>query len=388
MDEVKRDEIAGRTVMGRIATWAVIAVALILIGAALKATALITVPLTYAVFITIVLAPLDGFVSRHMPERLSWLGHVAAILTLAVILAVFVAGLAISARQLMDEGSSLSVEVDSIVSGAAEAGSEGENASAGGEAAAPPASLASVTRFADEALDRAREYVTSLAATIVNKSLVLISSVVLIFFLVLLMLSERKAWLEKLRRILPETSCDTIRDATTRIGEQVRNFVIARAILGVATGLLYVFWLWLFGIDLLFVWFTVTFLLNFVPNIGSLISGIAASGYAVLTKDWGTAIWVALGLIAIEQVMGNFIDPKVQGRAVGLSTVVTLVALFFWGFLWGVAGAVLAVPITIVALNVFARIDRLMPLALLVSDETEADEVRENVRAGDDALRS
>lgn len=84
-------------------------------------------------------------------------------------------------------------------------------------------------------------------------------------------------------------------------------------------------------------------LLNYIPNLRSLVSGAVTMISAFLTKDPQTAALVGAGILAIEQVVGNHVDPRVQGRQVSVSPFVVLVALIFWGWIWRVAGANLAV---------------------------------------------
>ena len=118
--------------------------------------------------------------------------------------------------------------------------------------------------------------------------------------------------------------------AVDLVAEKTRSYLWVRFILGIVTALLYVGWLWIFGLDLLIVWALLTFVFNFVPSIGSLISGILPVVYAFATRDPWTAVMVGAGVLAIEQVMGNYIDPRVQGRHLSISALVILCALLFW----------------------------------------------------------
>lgn len=153
------------------------------------------------------------------------------------------------------------------------------------------------------------------------------------------------------------------------------SYLLVRLVLGLLTAMLYVGWLWLFGLDLLLVWGLLTVMLNFLPTIGSLISGILPVLYAFVTKDPWTAVIIGAGILLIEQVMGNYVDPVVQGRQISLSPLVVLVVLMFWGWIWGIAGAVLAVPITITLLVFAAHVRGLRGLALLISNETDLEGV-------------
>ena len=191
------------------------------------------------------------------------------------------------------------------------------------------------------------------------------------FFLTLMMLIEGPRWRDKMLFLVrPRSESDALA-AVGEIAERLRKYLWARTLIGALTALLYMGWLWIFGIDLIFVWGLLAFLLNYIPTLGSLVAGIAPVVYAFVTRDFGTATLIAAGLLAIEQVMGNYIDPRVQGRRVSISPLVVLIVLLLWGWIWGVAGAVLAVPITIALLIVSAHVPSLRPLAVILSNETD-----------------
>jgi len=102
------------------------------------------------------------------------------------------------------------------------------------------------------------------------------------------------------------------------------------------------------GLELAFVWALIAFLLNFLPTVGSAIAVIPPTLFALLQFDGlGRPLAVFLGMSALQLVMGNYVDPLIQGRFVALSPTVTLFSIVFWGWIWGVAGAFLGVPITV-----------------------------------------
>jgi AI-2 transport protein TqsA len=118
-------------------------------------------------------------------------------------------------------------------------------------------------------------------------------------------------------------------------------------------------------------------LLNFIPTVGSIIAGLLPVAYALVTKDPGTAAIVAGGLLVIEQVMGNFVDPLVLGRRIAVSPLVILVSLGFWTLVWGIPGAILAVPFTVLAILSMAHFEALKPAALLLTDRSSFEELEE-----------
>ena len=123
-------------------------------------------------------------------------------------------------------------------------------------------------------------------------------------------------------------------------------------------------------------------LLNFIPTVGSLIAGIFPVLFAFAQKDPGTALLVGGGLLVIEQVMGNFVDPKLLGERLSVSPLVILVSLLVWSWIWGIAGALIAVPMTVLLTVTFAQVPALRPVALFLSNERDLEGLEEHVAEG------
>ena len=134
---------------------------------------------------------------------------------------------------------------------------------------------------------------------------------------------------------------------------------------GVLSGLV----AWGFGVDFPFIWGTLTVLLNFIPNIGSMIAVMPPVLLALVQFD-GLARPVTLlaALTTIQVTIGNFLDPRWLGRSLSLSPLVVFVMMVFWGWVWGIVGIFLAVPLTILMKIAFEHIVPLRPLAVLMGD--------------------
>ncbi len=385
----------------RVRLWATILIAVILVGWALQALAAIMIPIVFAFFLALVVAPADNWVAARVPRRLRWLGHVAAMTAILIALALFVGCLWLSAQQVVGRFSSGSAGIASLLpdvtggsatggSGAGgeaaqtaasggETGQAGTSGSQGSDGAGAGASgedglprlLDALRQAGGSFAGRLSDWASSAAGTVVSTAGSLVSAAVMVFFLTLLMLVEAPRWRDKLVTLIGASAREDTFDAIGVIAKRLRRYLLVRLVLGVLTAALYVGWLWFHGLDLLLVWGLLTVALNFVPTIGSLISGILPVIYAVVTRDPWTAAVIGAGILVIEQVMGNYIDPMIQGRQISLSPLVVLIVLLFWGWIWGVAGAVLAVPITITLLVFAAHVEGLRGIALLISDETD-----------------
>lgn len=361
-------------------------ITLILTGWALRATGSVMVPIVFSVILALLIAPIDRWVSDRMPAKLSWLGHVAAMGAIVLVLLAVVGAMWLAAQQIIahfpdgsGEGASWpqlgaewlpETEGSSADTGADQQSNENQSSTSTSSAE----NLRQYFSMAGESLiGRLGEWASGLAAQILGMAGATLSAIVLIFFLTLIMMIEAVNWRQKVVAVLDVSARQEALESISIIADRLRRYLLSRAILGAITAVLYVGWLWIFGVDLLIVWAVIVFLLGFIPTFGSLISGALPVIYAFVQKDFATAMGAGIGVLVIEQIMGNFIDPRVQGRQVSLSTLVVLITLLIWTWVWGVAGAILAVPITIAAMIISAHIPRLRPFALFLSDATDFD---------------
>lgn len=334
----------------------------------LRAAIMVTLPLAAALFIALAVSPVCSWVQARVPGKLNWLGYVAAMLLVLALLAVFVAGIALAGQQVAhqvprDPGQFRQVQqqITEAVSRSGIAGMLGGTEQVAGQ------------------IGRMVQGLSSYSMAILQNITSTVSGLVLVFFLVLLMLVEAPTWNAKLAVI--SGSGERWEKAAKAIGQRFRQYFVTRAMLGAITGLLYAGWLALFGVDLLIVWGLLAFLLNFLPTIGSLIAGILPVIYVFVTRDPGTAMIIAAGLMVIEQIMGNYVDPRLMGNRLALSSLVVLIALLFWSWIWGIVGALLAAPMTVLLVIVFAHLPALRPVALLLSNDRDFHDLDESTRA-------
>jgi len=126
----------------------------------------------------------------------------------------------------------------------------------------------------------------------------------------------------------------------------VRRYLGIKTLTSLATGLLVAGALSIVGVEFVFLWGLLAFLLNFVPSIGSLIAAVPGILQALVQLGWGSALVVAALYLVINLGIGSAIEPRVMGRSVGLSTLVVFVSLVFWGWVLGPVGMLLSVPLT------------------------------------------
>jgi predicted PurR-regulated permease PerM len=136
---------------------------------------------------------------------------------------------------------------------------------------------------------------------------------------------------------------------TQRVRRAVREmyrYIAIKTLTSMATGALVGFWLWVIDADLPVLFGLVAFLLNYIPTLGSVVAGVVVSGVGLLQHGVEHAGLIALGYVVINMIIGNVIEPRVMGRALGLWPLVVLLSVVFWGWLLGIIGAVLSSLLT------------------------------------------
>jgi AI-2 transport protein TqsA len=336
-------------------------IVVILGGAALSVTQLVTMPFAFAFFLAVLVWPIHCAVQRRAPPGLRWTAVAAAMLTIVLALVVFGAGVWFVAHQLAQDRELI---------------------------AQYRAQLAEQLRLAEDWL-RARGLPVPgedddgiFAAQLfdwfqlaLGSALGLLVALVLIFFFALLMLIEAEHWRKKSETAMGDGRAAVVIDAVEAITRQVRAFLLVQAFVAFVTALVTAVWLWFMGVPFVPLWTLLTFLVDFVPNLGPTIAGILVSLVALVTLGWGPAIVTALGLLAIQQFFGNYINPVLIGRRLTISPLVVLLSVVFWAWVWGPGGAVIAVPITATLIIACAHVPALRPIALMLSRTADVGEM-------------
>ena len=192
------------------------------------------------------------------------------------------------------------------------------------------------------------------------------SNTVLVLIFLVFMLLGKPFYEYKVKAAFPAKRSRKIIKVIGSIARQIGHYLTIKLVISLITGFLV--WLSCFaiGVDFAVTWGALAFFLNFVPTLGSIIASIPPVLLALVQfypSCW-QAVVTAICMLSIQQVMGSFIEPKVQGDNLNLSPVVILIALVFMGWLWGIPGALLSVPI--VAKIVCENIDALKPLSVMM----------------------
>ena len=152
------------------------------------------------------------------------------------------------------------------------------------------------------------------------------------------------------------------------INKQVKKYIFAKFITSLSTGVLTGIIYWFLGLDLALLFGTLTFLLNFIPALGSIIAVLLPLPVAFLQFDAPIMIVLIIILPTIVHIiLGYIIEPKFFGKTFNLHPVTIIIALIFWGMIWGITGMLLAAPLTAIIRILFEQSDTTKPIALLLS---------------------
>lgn len=194
------------------------------------------------------------------------------------------------------------------------------------------------------------------------------STFVLIFVFLIFMLSGRGKLKSKIERAFSDQRAAQISQVIDKIDRQVQKYLLIKTGISFISGIVTMVVLLAFGVDFAVLFGFLTFLLNYIPSLGSIASmGLASIVAAFQFGSVFPALWILLLLAGLDAAISNFLEPKLMGQGLGLSPLVVLFSLFFWGWLWGIPGMILAVPLMAIIKIVCANVPALTPVAVIMS---------------------
>ena len=216
------------------------------------------------------------------------------------------------------------------------------------------------------------ETIMKLTADLLTGLSSVLSDLVLILLTVTFILLEVSSFPIKLRKVLGDPKQKF--PQFTKFANDMKRYMVIKTFMSLASGILIAVWLYILGVDYPILWGFLAFLLNYIPNIGSIVAAIPAVILAVVQFGFGSALLVAAGYLAVNFIEGNVIEPRLMGRKLGLSTLVVFLSLIFWGGLLGFIGAILSIPLTMTLKFAFESSESTRWIAVLLGSE-KMDEV-------------
>lgn len=322
------------------------AAAFVVVIAGVKSAASILIPFLLAVFIAILSAPVMRWLTRHrVPEIVAVLLILVGFLLFGTLLATFV-GRTINAfyQDVPLYETKLQALVDQSVAWVQ-------------------------TKGIDVSDNVLREYVNpgavmKMVANVFNGLGGVLANTFLILFTVIFILLEATGFPAKLRQALGDKTQALKHFA--RFSQLVQKYLVIKTLVSLMTGTTIGIALWIIGVDYAAMWALVAFLLNYIPNIGSIIAAVPAVLVALIQLGVGEAAITAAVYVFANTFFGNIVEPKMMGRTLGLSTLVVFLSLVFWGWVLGPVGMLLSIPLTMVVKIAFEVNERSRWVATLL----------------------
>jgi AI-2 transport protein TqsA len=329
--------------------WLVGFAAFIIIIAGLKAASQIVVPFMLSVFIAIICAPvMSSLRQRKVP---TWLAIILVVLLILVgigSLAVLVgASLDNFSSQLPSYKARFAEEMSSLIQVINSLGLQISYDQVKGYI--DPSALMQMVANALRGLGSA------------------LTNLILVVMIVIFILFEAVELPKKLSLALNDAS-QSLQKFESFI-KSVNRYLVIKTLVSILTGVLITLWLWILGVDFPILWGVCAFLLNFVPNIGSIIAAVPAVLLAFVQLGSLSAGLTAIGFLAVNLVVGNVIEPRYMGRGLGLSTLVVFLSLLLWGWVFGPVGMLLSIPLTIIMKLAFEANPKMHWLAIMIDSE-------------------
>lgn len=306
----------------------VTAAAAVIVIAGLKSAAAMLVPFLLAIFIAVLSAPLMHWLTRHrVPDVIAVLLLVVGFLLIGTMLASFV-GSTLNAfyKDMPFYEQKLQTLITTGVTWLRSMGVE----------------------VADNII---REYVNPgvvmrTVAKVFNGLGGVLTNTFLILFTVVFILLEASGFPNKVKKAFGEET--QAFDHFERFSQSVQQYLMIKTLVSLGTGVAVSLLLVIIGVDYWALWGVVAFLLNYIPNIGSIIAAVPAVLIALIQLGPAAAALTAAVYVGVNTLFGNVVEPRLMGRSLGLSTLVVFLSLVFWGWILGPVGMLLSIPLTMV----------------------------------------
>jgi predicted PurR-regulated permease PerM len=210
--------------------------------------------------------------------------------------------------------------------------------------------------------------ITSALTGIFSSVIGVFGDFVLILIYVVFLLTEMGSIKERIKKAFSAERAGKIADILNEIFSDVKKYIVGKTLINLLQGFIFGFILWIFGVDFYFVWGFLCFFSHYVPNIGSLISTILPGLTAFLQFDSViTPVIIIILLIIVQNIIGNILEPKYLGDQLDLSPLLLLISLIFWGYVWGIVGMILSVPIMSIIKITLGKFESTKSVAILMS---------------------
>ncbi len=218
-----------------------------------------------------------------------------------------------------------------------------------------------------------REFVKNMALSLSQGIINFFKNFLIICLYTIFFLLEMRIFREKMINAFDKSSKGRIGNIISGIITEVSQYMSIKFYVSLATGVLVWFGCMVIGLDFAIIWGFLAFIANFIPTFGSIVSCFVTIGFSVL-QFWphpGRIIATAILMISVNMIIGNIVEPRIQGRELDLSPFIILVSLTLWGYIWGFIGMILAVPFMVIVKIIAENISSLKPLAIILGSDAD-----------------
>ena len=318
---------------------------LVAAGAVLRLTASIFIPLVVAILLSFVLNPVVGYLRRlGLPRGISVMGVLVLLMGFSVLVGLL---FYTSVQSLVRRFPVYQARIAQLLSDFIEMTNL-------------PANIVQEFNIAGN--------LSSLIFAISGNIAGFLGSLMMVIVFVLFILLEQPYMHAKVMSALKGPRTDRVARIVEGLSVQIGRYLSVKLMVSSMTSLIVYISFSIIGVDFAFIWAILTFLFNFIPSIGSIAITVLSSVFALLqfAPEWNSVLAAFASMAVTQFMIGNVLDPKMQGDSLNLSPVIILFSLLLWGWIWGVIGMFLAVPLTVGIKIVFENVPGMEWIGILM----------------------
>ncbi len=221
--------------------------------------------------------------------------------------------------------------------------------------------------------------ITQIAANIGSSVASIAASMGMVIVYMIFMFIEQSTFHQKFASLFPnKRQSKKSRYILDSIDYNMKKYLFVKTTISAITAIISFFWLQMIGIEFAGVWAFIVFVTSYIPTIGAIVACGLPILYSLITAPTlQQPILTAVGLIALQILFGNILEPKLTGKTLNLSTLAILINLVFWGMIWGVAGMFFSVPLLVATYIICAQFDSTRWIAVLLSADGSIPDKKE-----------
>lgn len=223
-----------------------------------------------------------------------------------------------------------------------------------------------------------REYMQKLAVMLSSGVISFIKTIFLISILTAFILIEMRLTKRKMHYAFKDNRAKITRISNQIINQTVR-YISIKFFISLGTGILCGIAALIIGLDFPIVWGFLAFIMNFIPIFGSIISVGLTTIFSLIQfyPNWGKTVFILIFMTSVNMILGNILEPRIEGKNLGVSPVIILISLSLWGYIWGFTGMLIAVPLMVIIKIFCENIDYLNGLAIVIGNDTRQQQTTE-----------